>query len=117
MTRPARPSSFNCAKRCSMRLMGRFPASRILPRLRGRWRAQRAGGGNGRAMLHAPSTMRRMVPLPRFAGEEQHVLRRPSQLDAEMVGDGKDILIAAAAHVHDEEMIARQVGRDFCNES
>src|SRR5947209_16247136 len=95
--------------------MERFPAFRILPRLRGRWLAQRDGGGYGRAMLHAPSTMLRMVPLPRFAGEDQYVLSRRSQHDAEMVGDGEDVLVAAAAHIHDEEVVARQVGRDLCD--
>src|SRR5579884_1589717 len=34
------------------------------PALRGRWRAQRDGGGAGRA----PSAMLRMVPLPRRRG-------------------------------------------------
>src|SRR3954470_21593822 len=30
-----------------------------------------------------------------------------------MVSDGEDVLVAAAAHVHDDEMIARQGRRDL----
>src|ERR1700692_2054131 len=37
----------------------------------------------------------------------------PSQPDAERVDDGEDVLVAAAAHVHDDEMIARQGRRDL----
>ena len=32
-----------------------------------------------------------------------------------MVGDGEDALVAAAAHIHDEEVVAWQVGRDLCD--
>src|SRR5580704_7782957 len=109
MTSPARPSFLSCAKRRSMRLTAN-PLDRrsLLPRQGGRWRARRAGGGYGRAMLHAPSTMLRMVPLPRFAEEDQYALARRSQPNPEMVGDGEDVLVAAAAHVHHHQVIARQ---------
>src|SRR5215469_764982 len=30
-----------------------------------------------------------------------------------MFGDGEDVLVAAAAHVHHQQMIARQAGRDL----
>jgi hypothetical protein len=43
----------------------------ILPRQRGGWRAQRDGGGCRCSVANAPSTMLRMVPLPRVAGEDQ----------------------------------------------
>src|SRR6202023_4149425 len=39
--------------------------------------------------------------------------RSGSQHDAEVVGDGEDVLVAAAAHIHDHQMIARQLGRDL----
>ena len=45
----------------------------FLPRARGRWRAKRAGRGKYRHAQSkpAPSTMLRMVPLPRFAGADE----------------------------------------------
>ena len=57
-------------------------------------------------------------PLPlRPEGRSRANIRTPllrqSQPDAEMVGDGEDVLVAAAAHVHDDQMVARQGRRDL----
>jgi hypothetical protein len=46
----------------------------VLPRLRGRCRREAATVGAFTA--RAPSTMLRMVPLPRFAGEDQRFILR-----------------------------------------
>src|SRR6516162_5661998 len=40
-----------------------------------------------------------------------------SQLDPELVGNGEDVLVAAAAHVHHDQMVARQCRRDLCDMS
>src|SRR5882724_4492711 len=36
-----------------------------------------------------------------------------SQPDPEMVGDGEDVLVAAAAHVHHDQVVGRQARRDL----
>src|SRR6516162_10123214 len=43
--------------------------------------------------------------------------RRGSQLDPELVGNSEDVLVAAAAHVHHDQMVARQCRRDLCDMS
>src|ERR1700730_3102259 len=47
------------------------------------------------------------------AGADLSAARCGSQPDAEMVGDGEDILVAAAAHIHDDQVVARQARCDF----
>src|ERR1700676_2161831 len=81
MTSPARPSVRNWAKRRSIRLM---TAARL-----------------------------RTAAVPAACGRDARGPERDnpvpaSQFDPEMVGDGEDVLVAAAAHVHHHEVVARQ---------
>ena len=36
----------------------------------------------------------------------------PRQIKAKVLGDGKDVFVTAATHVHDDQMIGRQVRRN-----
>src|SRR5437868_4271498 len=63
-----------------------------------------------------PSPARRVPSLSALKGREDQIRMPPlrqSQPDAEMVGDGEDVLVAAAAHVHDDQVVARQGRRDL----
>src|SRR5205823_681262 len=65
---------------------------KLLPRMRGRWQAKRAGGGSSSAFggEDAPSTMRRMVPLPRFAEEEPNAVSSEPRCGGRALG-GREV--------------------------
>src|SRR6266576_3276689 len=103
MTSPARPSCFSCAKRRSIRVIApHLPsASRWAP-------PSPRKRGEGLTGATPPSS-----PSPRLRGEGWGEGQNGSQPDPEMVGDGEDVLVAAAAHVHHQQVVARQGRRDL----
>src|SRR5437868_6376524 len=101
MTRPARPCSFNCAKRRAIRLMAELRSAAPSPppgaeRVGVRWGIpERSPIGPPHPPV-AGATGPSLSPLK--GGEGNSELR--SQADPEMLGDGEDVLVAAPAHVH-----------------
>src|SRR5438445_13644679 len=102
MTSPGRPSVRNWAKRRSIRFTA-APSTRAT-------KNPLAGACPGHPRLQRWSGKRRGSPGQAWP---RGIYRQGSQLHPEMVGDGEDVLVAAAAHVHHHQMVAREIRRDL----
>ena len=77
-------------------------------------------GSFGRSGAIVPKPARLAMPL-RFRRAQNRVMGAPNlgfmrldlHIEAKMLGHGKDVFVATATHIHDDDMIGGQFGGDL----